>query len=761
MKSLKVILALLLALTMVFSACAQPVQNAPEKQPEEAAPAPAPAPAAPNALAFTPGTYSGTARGYNADITVDVTFSKDAITDIQIADSIETAHVGDSAFPILIPEIIAYTSTGIDVVSGASFTSRALFSAVEKAAEQAGASAADLRKGAKPYEKTPGAKITDTYDVVVVGAGGAGMMAAAEAAQAGATVIVLEKMAEMGGNTLIAGGSYQSAEPSLTWDIKNPEATGGTAPNGEKVAKNKMERGRLETLKMILDWKETPFDGTIADKSKTLTVDDYDLPARGVHAEFLPTLLALKDEIRAYMKYAQPKLDKGAAETELTLFSTVNLHIFQTYYGGVRVSADKSEWIYNDYTLVSQLATNAPDVKQWLADQGALFDYESAGTLIGCLWQRINRVGGGIVNGTEYKGNWGTYFKVPENTILKANTKNKIMTRTTAKSLVADASGRVTGVKAVMFDGTEVEITATKGVILATGGYGANIKMVTESNQYWDPKDLTMAIKTTNRNLSQGEGITMAQELGAAVVGMGWTQLMPLGWLDNGNLSGGTGENVIYISPAGTPNAGKRYVNEAAERDVLSQAAYDFGTDGGKYVELANPKNVSSMGTTLAPADKPRTSEDNIEGRIYFCTLAEAAALTEIDEQTLRDTITEYDNYVIGKSDKPSQPAKSAYRGTIGDCEQDDKGNYLPDTYKLEMVAVRFMAPSTHHTMGGLQVDGQRHVLKADGSIIAGLYAAGEVTGGVFAGNRLGGNAIVEIIVSGRIAAQNVLADAK
>lgn len=82
----------------------------------------------------------------------------------------------------------------------------------------------------------------------------------------------------------------------------------------------------------------------------------------------------------------------------------------------------------------------------------------------------------------------------------------------------------------------------------------------------------------------------------------------------------------------------------------------------------------------------------------------------------------------------------------------DDEGNYLPDTYKLDMIRVRFLAPSTHHTMGGLRVDTDRRVLNENGEAIKGLYAAGEVTGGFHSGNRLGGNAITEIIVSGRIA---------
>lgn len=99
------------------------------------------------------------------------------------------------------------------------------------------------------------------------------------------------------------------------------------------------------------------------------------------------------------------------------------------------------------------------------------------------------------------------------------------------------------------------------------------------------------------------------------------------------------------------------------------------------------------------------------------------------------------------------------WRGNPGEVEQDENGKYKPETYKLDQIRVRFMAPSTHHTMGGVMVDAQRHVLDNDGNAIAGLYAAGEITGGIHAGNRLGGNAVTEIIVSGRTAAQAIEAD--
>lgn len=125
---------------------------------------------------------------------------------------------------------------------------------------------------------------------------------------------------------------------------------------------------------------------------------------------------------------------------------------------------------------------------------------------------------------------------------------------------------------------------------------------------------------------------------------------------------------------------------------------------------------------------------------------------------TLRKTIEDDDAYVMGTADS-LEVEKLSVRGTVGEVEQDESGKYKPETYKLDQIRVRFMAPSTHHTMGGVMVDAQRHVLDNDGNAIAGLYAAGEITGGIHAGNRLGGNAVTEIIVSGRTAAQAIEAD--
>ena len=133
----------------------------------------------------------------------------------------------------------------------------------------------------------------------------------------------------------------------------------------------------------------------------------------------------------------------------------------------------------------------------------------------------------------------------------------------------------------------------------------------------------------------------------------------------------------------------------------------------------------------------------------------------EADPAEIYATIENYDK-ALAAGEQPEDANKTGWTALIGTVA-DENGEYDMDNYSTEGVKfrVRIMAPSAHHTMGGLSVDVNRHVLDASGNIIEGLYAAGEVTGGIHGGNRLGGNAIVEIFVSGRTAANAIDEDNK
>ncbi|MBO7687640.1 MAG: FAD-dependent oxidoreductase, partial [Kiritimatiellae bacterium] len=722
-------------------------------------------------IAFTAGTYEATADGYNGPSTFAVTFSDSAVTAVEAVKSTETGHVGDIAFDIMIPQIIEANGSGIDMVSGATFSSRALLNAVNDAAEQAGCTNLAAFK-ANGVAVAAGEAMDLTYDVVVVGAGGAGISAAAQAAENGNTVLVIEKNAEVGGNTLVSGGQYQSVMPYLVWDPADPDATTGVyAFTGETYNKVKSVQGCINELKMIANWSEEPFDADYYKDHEFVAGDALELSKHGVHAEYLPVLQALKAEIAEYLAWAQPQLDAGVSENQLTLFSTLNLHIFQTYYGGLRPSADGSEWIYGDVDLVKQFIEGGQGLKEWLESMGSAFVEDSQPTLIGALWYRENEYKGANVDTdgdgeTEfYADRWGSYFMAPMTAMLKANEANCILRRTTANELIVE-DGKVTGVKATMFDGTEVTAHATKGVILATGGYAANIPMVLEHNVYWSSEYLTSSTKTTNRSSLKGDGIAMAQAVGADVTGLGFTQLMPISWVDNGNLAFGGGNYACWINPA----TAKRFVDEGSERDVLSLAEFRNGmiVNGtpGVFLEFYNATEH------IPGPPSAQLGAEDYPGR-YYHVKGTVEALTELfarpemsgvtaDPADVLATIKAYDQAVMGLGEYPDVGKAIASR-CVGNVEKNEDGTYKPETYDLEGTDLicRLMAPSTHHTMGGVTVDVNRHVLDTNGNAIPGLYTAGEVTGGIHGGNRLGGNAIVEIFVSGRTAANAVTADNK
>ena len=707
-------------------------------------------------LAFTAGTYTGKASGYNGEVELAVTFSDTAVTAVELVSSKETQYVGDVAFEPMFADVVEANGTGVDTVSGATFTSAAIRNAVNDAAEQAGCTNMDAFKSNKAAHEAQ-APIEETYDVVIVGAGGAGIAAAAQAAQDGNTVLVIEKNAQVGGNTLVSGGQYQSVMPYLVWDPADPDATTGMGYDGNTYNKVVESVATLNELKTILNWSEEPFDEAYYKDHEFVAGDIEELSKHGVHAEYLPTLQALKAEIQQYLDWAEPKVEAGTGE--LTLFSTVNLHIFQTYYGGLRPSADMSSWIYGDFDLVNQFIQGGQELKQWLEAQGSTFVEDTQPTLIGALWYRENEFIGATIDGVDYPGRWGTYFQAPMNTLLntaETAASNKIMLRTTAEELIVE-DGKVTGVKGTMYDGTPVTAHANKGVIMATGGYAANLQMVVDTNVYWSSEYVSTSTKTTNRSSLQGDGITMAQAAGADVTGMGFTQMMPISWIDNGNLAFGGGNYAVYINPT----TGKRFVDETSERDVLSLAEFRNGIEHngtkGVFIEIANAE-------AKIPGPYLYGNED-VEWRQYVRTVDQLADLfaslgLDTDAATVRETIENYDKAIMA-GEQPEDVKKTNPNRLIGNAEKDENGKYLPDTYTLDGVElrVRFMAPSTHHTMGGIKVDTERHALDTNGNIIPGLYAAGEVTGGIHGGNRLGGNAIVEIYVSGRTAAQAVTAD--
>lgn len=705
-------------------------------------------------LTFVAGSYEATYNGHNGPVTIKATFSDSCITNIDVLEQSETPHLGDCAFEQLIPQIISANGIGMDAISGATVTSHALMNAVAQAAEDAHVS--DIDQFRKNNLAGKNEDIDDTWDVVIVGAGGAGMAAAAEASAEGNSVLVIEKNGEMGGNTLVSGGIYQSVVPYLVWEPSQPDATMGKGYDGQMYEKAKMGTGCIDELKIIMDWSEEDFD------SLYYTTHDFnpgkteELSRRGVHREYRPILQALKKEIAAYLAWAKPKLQSGVPETKLTLFSTDNLHIFQTYYGGLRQSVEGNKWAYGDMELVKQMVEEGSALKPWLLSMGVEF-LEQQLMITGEMWFRGNKMTGARIDTDGdgepelYEGNWGAYVMAPYHTFIKANPKNKVLTSTTAYELIMDGD-RVTGVKAERQDGTKVKAHAKKGVIIASGGYAANISKVINTNLYWKPEYLSRQMGSTNRSSMRGDGIEMAQDVGAAVTGMGWTQLMPQAYVDYGNIAFGSISDAIFVNP----ETGKRFVDESQERDVLAIKAFKTGVTingkSGAFLYIGGE-------TTTEPNDIRGV---DIPGKQYARTveqlpeLLKSLKLHALSEQIIK-TIRAYDAAIMdGK--EPDDIDKKFATSIIGRAKKNEDGTYDKSTYTLDsvMLTIRVMAPAAHHTMGGLRVDTWRRVLDNSGRPIPGLFAAGEVTGGIHGGNRLGGNALTEVMVSGRIAARSV-----
>lgn len=199
-------LLLCLSLALGIAGCA-PTAVTPTVTPS----APAATPAA-KKLAFTAGTYTATTPGMHDDLTLEVEVTADAIKSVVVTKNGDTPGLREWPIEQVPQRIIAAQSLAVDVVSGATFTSRAILRAAEKCLVEAGGDA-DLLKGASTSAVPADQELT--ADVVIVGGGGAGLAAAMAATQAGASVILIEKTGVLGGNSIVSGGIYNCADPDL------------------------------------------------------------------------------------------------------------------------------------------------------------------------------------------------------------------------------------------------------------------------------------------------------------------------------------------------------------------------------------------------------------------------------------------------------------------------------------------------------------------------------------------------------------------
>ena len=441
-------------------------------------------------------------------------------------------------------------------------------------------------------------------DIVIIGAGGAGMTAAIQARQAGATdVIILEKMPMVGGNTTRSTGGLNAAETTY-------------------------------------------------------------------------------------------QAEKGVEDS-------IALFVEDTMKGGKEL---------NNLELVTVMAENSAAAVDWVNEIGG--DLSVVGMFGGASVERIHRPTDTSAVGP----------------MLVAALSNKVdelgipvLLNTKAESIHVDENGKINGVTAVCGD-DEMFISCT-AVVLATGGFGNNPEMIVKYN-----KDLE-GFSTTNHPGATGDGIAMAEAVGAAFVDLEQIQTHPTVHPETSLMytEGVRGNGAILIN-----TLGRRFVNELETRDVVSSAI------------LAQPDAYSWMLFDETVRQSLKAIESYITAGIVFeaDTVEGLAEQIGVDPATMAETLTAYAAMVDAKADPDFGRPDTAMLSRL-------------DTPKFYAAKC---APAVHHTMGGVKISTTAEVINTEDAPIPGLFAAGEITGGVHGANRLGGNAVTDIVVFGRIAGTSAAA---
>ena len=580
------------------------------------------------------GDFTGTAKGFGGDVSVTLTLTDGAITGCTAEGKDETQGVGSEAIAQMPGKIAESGSIAVDGVSGATATSTAIKEAAAAALTAACLNPDDY-KTAVENDATAEDSTVDA-DVVVVGAGGAGMTAAITAAAEGKSVVVLESQSMVGGNSVRATGGMNAAKT-----VYQDENEFGESAGVEKTLKTAAEK--------YAD------NETITALAKTVS-----------------------EQWAAYQ--ANPT----------GYFDSVELMELDTMIGGKGI---------NDPELVETLCANSADAIDWLDEHGiTLHNVSSFG---GASVKRIHRP----VNAEGKTVSVGSYM-IP---LLQENCEKagvKMMLDTTATEILTDANGAAVGVKATGASGETVTVNA-KAVVLATGGFGANLDMVVKY------KPELKGFMTTNAPGIQGQGIEMAQAIGAATVDMDQIQIHPT-----------VEANTAALITEGLRGDGAILINEVGTRDVVSAA------------EIAQTGSYSWLVVDQAMADASSVIQGYIKKgyTVTGATYEELGKAMGVDAAAFAETMEKWNGYVEAKNDPDF--SRTSFANPL---------NTAP-YYAVKVTA------GVHHTMGGLKINANTEVLNEKGEVIPGLFAAGEVTGGVHGANRLGGNAVADFTVFGRIA---------
>ena len=595
-------------------------------------------------------TATGTGAGIDGDVVVEVTADENTIYAVNILEQNETPGIGSVAVEKLPGAMVEANSIEVDGITGATVTSTAIKTAVTEALTAMGFDPAAYQGAADaPAEAAEKAETELSCDVVVIGAGGAGMTAAITATDAGASVIVLESTSMPGGNSVRSTGGMNAGPTEWRNQNEFKEAAGVEATL-KKVA-NYPDNARIQELGKIVE-----------------------------------------EQWAAYQ--ADPQ----------GYFDTEELFQLDTLIGG----GGK-----NDPALVKKLVEESAGAIDWLDSLDPAIILHNVAAFGGASVKRIHRP----VDENGKTLSVGAYV-VP---LLQENLTKRgiqLLTDTPAMKIIVDESGAACGVVAESAD--TVYTIYSKAVVIASGGFGANNDMIASIRPELD------GFITTNAPGIQGQGIQMAQAVGADTVDMAEIQLHPTVHVEgtSANLitEGLRGDGAILVN-----QEGERFFDEVSTRDKVSAA--EFEQTGG-YAWLIVDSRMSDASNVI----QGYINKGYAESGETWEALAEAIGAPA---DALVDTMAKWNACVEAKEDP--------------DFNRVSFANPL-DQAPFYAIKVQ---PGVHHTMGGIKINDNAEVINTNGNVIAGLFAAGEVTGGVHGNNRLGGNAVADFTIFGRIAGQN------
>jgi len=607
------------------------------------------------------GTYRATVPGMQGALSVEVTVSPSAITSVRVTDHVETPGLADWPVELIPARIVEHQSLAVDVLTGATLTSRAILFAAEDCLRQAGANIDALLR---PIRTPRVRDQTLRADVIIVGGGGAGLAAAVEATEAGASVIVVEKAGFLGGNTIVARGGIQ---------ITN------TTQQSTLLGSPGLDR-------LITD--------AVAENP-------------------------INEDMRAMQNRVRAEFEAFRRTNPTALFDSPTWHALQTFIGGDRIAS---------LPIIYIMTSNALNTMQWLENMGV--ELQAAATQgAGVMYPRSHRAA--LPNGIGY-------FRAFRSVLDTRNNYTQLM-ETRATGLIVER-GRVVGVNAVGKQGNRITLRANNGVILATGGFAGNVEL---RQQYCEGglwPYLGPTLITTNVETVTGDGHFFARDAGAHLVNMEHLQLFQ----EANPITGAINDGAAPFGVAGylmINREGRRFVNEGGRRDDICLAM--LAQPGGMAFIVQSSESISNPNTVRTHDGRTVTFmlENNLSGYVTANTLEELARLLGMPSDNLVRTVAAYNAAVDARltSDEFGR-ANLTRRIATGPWYAYPR------------------APATHYTMGGVLIDEYTRALREDGSVIPGLFCAGEITGVIHGTNRLGGNAFTDIFVFGRIAGRNAAA---